>query len=198
MKDTDIRLLLRPLVERKFTGFLICDELSIHEGKSRIDLAVVADTGIHGFEIKSRVDNIKRLKGNQSERMSRVCETATLVVDPAHLWKADGVIPSWWGITCLEFDYNDKPSLMVERHPKPNPNVSAVDVARCFWKEEILSILGNNEPFKSMNKKQLYEIMGNSFPLPTLYQLLDIRLRKRMVRDNRWAAMHGIDHGLDE
>ncbi len=70
---------------------LIIHELSVCQGKARIDVALI-DTGIHGYEIKGYTDNLSRLP-RQVSIYNRVCDTATVVVAEQHLQEVVNIVP---------------------------------------------------------------------------------------------------------
>lgn len=97
--DADIRAALhsRLLVEHAADAdTVIIDELGLCRGKVRVDVAVVNGL-LHGYEIKSDRDSLRRL-GGQVEFYGRVLDRATLVVGERHLAKTLEIVPSWWGI----------------------------------------------------------------------------------------------------
>jgi hypothetical protein len=86
MRDIDVRTVLAAEVERRYKGdseTLIIHELSVCSGNARIDLAVV-NGKLHGYEIKSDSDTLKRLPA-QSEVYNAVFDQVTIVVGEHHL-----------------------------------------------------------------------------------------------------------------
>src|SRR5690606_14499419 len=78
---------------------VIINELDVCAGSAIMDIVVV-NGEIHGFEIKSERDNLKRLP-QQISYYNRVFDRVTLVVSSDHLDKAQEMIPEWWGIYCI-------------------------------------------------------------------------------------------------
>src|SRR5690625_2530468 len=105
MNDRDVRTLLLDELHTEYSycnETRIINELGLDFGASRIDVAVV--NGImHGFEIKSDLDNLDRLP-RQMEYYNKAFERMTLVVSRKHLSEAKGIIPSWWGIKTISAD----------------------------------------------------------------------------------------------
>src|SRR3989442_15101479 len=75
----------------------ILDELGLRHGAARVDIAVVNGI-IHGFELKSDSDNLKRLP-SQVQIYNSVLDKVTLVVGRRHASAAIALVPRWWGIT---------------------------------------------------------------------------------------------------
>lgn len=103
--DVDIRKILYSsfLAEKEFieeADTVIINELDVCAGVSRADIAVV-NGKIHGYEIKSKQDNLERLPG-QVENYNRVFDTMTIVTYKGHLDKVRNIVPKWWGIKCID------------------------------------------------------------------------------------------------
>src|SRR5580704_6657611 len=75
----------------------IIDELGVMHGSARVDMAVVNGI-IHGFELKSDLDTLRRLP-EQMEAYNSVFDQITLVVGKQHVQEAINAAPEWWGIT---------------------------------------------------------------------------------------------------
>ena len=79
--DVDIRSALRSRLLAKHAAdadTVIIDELGVCRGKVRVDVAVVNGM-LHGYEIKSDRDNLRRFSG-QVDFYGKVLDRATLVV----------------------------------------------------------------------------------------------------------------------
>jgi len=74
----------------------ILDELGLRHGAARIDIAVVNGI-VHGYELKSDADNLKRLP-RQIQIYDSVLDKVTLVVGSRHAKEAERMVPPWWGI----------------------------------------------------------------------------------------------------
>ena len=88
MKEEDVRdalhTYLRDNLKDKYFTSLIIDELGVLEGSFRVDMAVIHKEELHGFEIKSASDNLKRLP-SQQENYCKVFDRMTLVCDQKHV-----------------------------------------------------------------------------------------------------------------
>jgi hypothetical protein len=139
--DGQIRAALRGLLASKHEDdpdTLILDELAIWGGEIRADLAVLNGC-MHGFEIKSDADTLKRLP-RQVEAYNAVFERATLVVSPRHLDRAVTLIPGWWGIIAVE-SIGEGIELKPLRAEQVNPSPEADAIAAFLWRQEALTIL---------------------------------------------------------
>lgn len=64
-------------------------------GACRVDVCVI-NGHLHGYEIKSDVDTLRRLP-LQQQFYSDVLDKATIVVGQRHLDHALETLPAWWG-----------------------------------------------------------------------------------------------------
>ena len=80
---------------------LVLDELGLVHSRCRVDLAVI-NRHVHGFEIKSAADSLRRLP-DQLEVYRQALQTLTLVVDMRHLRAVVDAVPDWCGILLVRF-----------------------------------------------------------------------------------------------
>lgn len=141
--DSDIRKVLfnsflneKDYIEEPDT--VIINELDVCAGISRADIVVV-NGKIHGYEIKSKQDNLGRLPG-QIESYNRVFNTMTIVTYKSHLKKIRSIVPKWWGIKCI---YEEDGNIILKnvRKPKENSNINIQNVAMLLWKDEMIDLL---------------------------------------------------------
>ena len=102
--DTDIRAALRNKLTSTYGNHpetVVLDELGVCRGEVRVDVAVV-NGKIHGYEIKSDRDSLRRLAG-QVELYGKVLDQATLVVGERHFDAAAAMLPEWWGLLLVDF-----------------------------------------------------------------------------------------------
>ena len=81
MRDIDVRTVLAAEVARRYKGdadTLIIHELGVCSGDARIDLAVV-NGKLHGYEIKSDADTLKRLPAQAEARLLWRAEALSLL-----------------------------------------------------------------------------------------------------------------------
>ncbi len=143
---------------KKQVNTKIIEELGIFHGSARIDIAVVNGI-IHGYELKSDMDNLKRLP-HQIKIYNSVLDKVTLVVSENHLYEAIAIIPEWWGITIAQSIIPGKQLKLVKiRKPEQNPKQESYEIATLLWRNEALDILeklGKAKGFRSKTKEDIY------------------------------------------
>lgn len=103
LRDQDVReALLEDLskIYKDEPNTRIINELGIDFGASRVDIAVVNGI-LHGYEIKSESDTLKRLP-KQMEYYNRLFERLTIVIDEKFYDDIQKIVPNWWGITIVK------------------------------------------------------------------------------------------------
>ena len=181
MRDIDVRTALAAEVERRYqadSDTLIIHELGVCSGDARIDLAVV-NGKIHGYEIKSDADTLKRLPA-QAEVYSAVFDLVTIVVGEHHLDAVRAIVPEWWGI--VKAAPGNPVTLSELRPPKKNPSPDPMAIARLLWREEALNLLKEASlegGVKSKPRDVIYKRLVNSLPLEELRRLVRCQLRAR-------------------
>lgn len=143
--DADIRRILfdsflSELDYIKEPDTVIINELDVCSGVSRIDIAVI-NGKIHGYEIKSKQDNLERLP-SQIESYNCVFDTITIVTYKSHLEKIKTIVPKWWGIKCI-YEKNGNIILKNIRKARENSNIKIQNVAMLLWKDEMIDLLLN-------------------------------------------------------
>ncbi|MCL1815989.1 MAG: sce7726 family protein [Clostridiales bacterium] len=146
-KDENIRKVLKSLLVeelRQIQGETGCparvfSELGVDHGVYRVDVVTVNDI-IHGYEIKSDADDLKRLP-EQAEAYSRVFGRVTLVVGETYIIRALSIIPDWWGVKLAKGNPNGTASLSDIREALDNKSQDILSVARLLWRQEALDIL---------------------------------------------------------
>jgi len=149
----------------------IIDELGVLHGEARIDLAVIYQGTIHGFEVKSDVDSLSRLP-EQMKIYNSVFSKITLVVGKKHIFEAIKIIPEWWGISMAKIANADKTVLLYEiRKADLNPAQDSVSVARLLWKDEAISMLEDIDEASGVRSKTralIYKKIAEVFDRTTL------------------------------
>jgi len=170
--DLSIRSALKEDLESRHSRdekVRIIEELGVSHGTARIDIAVV--NGImHGYEIKSDQDTLRRLP-EQISAFSLVFDEMTLVVGKNHLYDAINIVPDWWGITMAKTNLNGAVIFQVIRENGNNENQDAVSIARLLWRDEALEILaeaGEANGFYSKSRDYIYEKLSIVFDKKTL------------------------------
>lgn len=151
--DKDIRLKMKELYEG--TPHLWIDELAIPKKICLADVVIIDKENpgyMHGFEIKSEIDTLKRLE-LQIPYYSKVFSKCTLIVAEKHEEKAVEMIPDWWGIIVvvpLGFDefgeILDDICLLEVREAKQNPvRLEAKSLLQLLWRTELLSLIADKK-----------------------------------------------------
>lgn len=156
LKDKDVRkLLLRNLNDlyENDSNTRIINELGIDFGASRVDVAVV--NGImHGYEIKSDLDNLDRLP-RQMEYYNKMFERMTIVTSKKHLNEILALVPKWWGIQVVS-SCNNK--LIVKRKGRYKKQNDKELLLKLLWKKDLegfVDVLQLPKKFKNKKKNQL-------------------------------------------
>lgn len=180
MRDADVRAALLDHLESEFAGdpeTLIIEELQT--GPSRVDVAVI-NGKMHGFEIKSDADTLKRLP-EQSKSYGRLFDYITIVSGRHHNECARRLLPEWWGITVAE---PCDPIALVEIRPAcPNPSPDAMSAARLLWRSEVLFLLEiahQTAGIKSKPKEILYRRLVDTCAPDELRHLVREQLKTRV------------------
>jgi hypothetical protein len=154
MNDPQLRSALKRKVLSRYTNdpnTRILDELGLRHGAARIDIAVVNGI-VHGFELKSDKDTLKRLP-HQVQIYSSVLDKVTLVVGSRHANEAERMVPQWWGIKVAVVGARGGFDFVDVRRATKNPAQDAVAVCRLLWRDEALSLLYELGQAKSLQHK---------------------------------------------
>jgi len=160
---------------------LVVDELGILHGKSRIDIAVI-NGAMHGYEIKSEDDHLKRLEG-QVVSYNSVFDKLTLVVADKHSSQALTKIPDWWGVIIAFKGERGGVKLEHYQSAKTNPNIDPISVAKLLWRPEaidLLASLGFSGKDLSGNRLELYGRIVDRLSLDELQQFVRKTLKERV------------------
>ncbi|WP_214873349.1 sce7726 family protein [Exiguobacterium sp. s140] len=172
-------------------GMFYIEELAIPKRVCLADIVMTSkrDTsGLHGYEIKSEVDSLKRLP-LQIEYYSRVFERCTLIVAENHEEKARDMIPDWWGIIVVVregFDSYGEPTdsftLLDVREASLNPNPrQKYALLQLLWRNELLELISSYELDidRSLKKRGLREQVAKELSSEQLEQQVKQFLLKR-------------------
>jgi hypothetical protein len=182
MKDSDIRQIMLLTLDQQYKNdpdTIIIEELGLCQGESRIDIAVV-NGSIHGFEIKSNQDTLRRLAG-QVSIYSRVLDSITLVVGSEHLDEALKIIPKWWGVVVAK-EREGQVYLHKKRKGRLNPGPDPFAVAQLLWREEALQVLKEHDLHRGIVSKPrtiLWKKLAENLPTDELMDLVRGFLKSR-------------------
>lgn len=151
--DADIRPALRRHLQSVHPGARVLDEVGLHHGQVRVDVAVLTVDALHGYEVKAEADTLQRLP-TQTWRYSEVMDACTLVVTSSHLEEAAALVPTWWGLLAAEPE-----GFRPVRPAGVNPGPDAHNTARLLWRDEVLALLeqlGAVRGYRAASKNRLY------------------------------------------
>lgn len=162
MNDWNIRTVLKKELMRRYAkeeDTLVLDELGLRHGAARIDLVVV-NHQLHGYEIKSDLDSLRRLP-DQIKAYNSVMDRVTLVVGYRHAYDALRMVPEWWGVRLAETKKRSGTVVLSNaRPPRDNPRVDLNAVVALLWRNEALAILeemGATRGIRSKPRTEIYE-----------------------------------------
>lgn len=184
MRDRDIRAALREslrLAHQNEPDTLFIDELGLCQGIVRVDFAVI-NGSLNGYEIKSEMDTLDRLPGQQAI-YNKTLNTVTIVASGGHIPKIIKMVPEWWGIT-EAVGGEGKVELQQVRKAAPNPHIDPFAVVQLLWRDEVLSILEDLHLDKGIQHKPrrvLWKKLIENRPVEELCHLVRRQLK---VRDN--------------
>lgn len=188
MKDYQLRLALKRKVLARHVGdpeTRVLDELGLRHGAARIDIAVVNGI-LHGFELKSDQDNLKRLP-HQLKIYNSVLDRITLVVGQRHVHEALKIIPEWWGVKVAEVGSRGAINFSDYRKPRNNPLVDIRCVSKLLWKEEALNLLneiGEAEGLRYKPRAVIYSKLAEVADAT----LIRLRVRHQLKTRTSWRS----------
>ncbi len=144
MRDAEIKRALRagPLrAYRDDPETRIVEELGLFQGFSRIDVAVI-NGSLHGFEIKSECDSLRRLP-NQIAAYGAIFDTLTAVVSPKHLRGVVRLLPPWWGVLVVRASGSPQacPQWECVRSAVQNQTADITALVQLLWRDEAAGLL---------------------------------------------------------
>ncbi len=181
--EIDVRKALRDSLMAAFRadpGTLILEELGLRHGATRVDMVAV-NGYLHGFEVKSDRDSLKRLP-RQVKMYSEILDYVTLVVGQRHAAKAKATIPNWWGIQVVARDQDDKVRLQEVRAPMQNPNPDKLAIAKLLWRDEAIDLLeeiGAADGIRSKPRRFVYARLAEVIPMDALRSRVRHQLKSR-------------------
>lgn len=187
MRDRDIRdILVKSLKTKckKNGKTILIEELGLCQGISRVDVAVI-NGALHGYEIKSERDSLKRLPVQQ-EFYNRIFDYVTIVASTRHIQKIKKNIPLWWGL--LEAKYrNDELVLKKIRPVKRNTSVDPKFLVQLLWKDEALNILKARNVHKGVLSKTREDIWNRLVEKLSINELR-FEVRKTIKERKFWRS----------
>jgi len=183
VNDAEIRKSFHRKGLRHYRGrrdTLVVDELGLHHGDARADIAVI-NGRLLGYEIKSDDDVLRRLPG-QVQAYSAVFDHVEIITCACHIAAVRRMVPKWWGITLCTRGPRGAIRFTADRRGKANPNVILMSVAKLLWRTEaveILSKVGETGAALRAPRQVLYERLVELLPSAKLRSLVRSCLRER-------------------
>ena len=164
---------------------LVINELGLLHGSNRIDVAVINNC-IHGYEIKSSKDTLKRLNG-QLKVYAMTLQKITFVVAPNHIDELMTSVPPWSGIIVANKGKNGGISFKTLRRARTNPNFDMFSVSHLLWRDEAQSILkskGLSTKDVNVNRKALYNLICHHLETKEIVSLI----KQAFINREKWRV----------
>ncbi|PID45050.1 MAG: hypothetical protein CSB47_10425 [Proteobacteria bacterium] len=188
MRDYDVRQSVWRLLEQEHANdddTLMLDELSILNGSTRVDIAVI-NGEITGYELKSERDTLDRLP-TQRDLYNRVLDRVSIVVAENHRDAALRIIPEWWGVWIAHSTEQNRVEVSQEREAKKNVMLDAETICSFLWRDEALQILesmGASRGVKSKPREAIYKRLTEVLSLDEIC----VQARKTLKTRQGWRV----------
>lgn len=195
MRDKEIRNVLLQHLHKKYhndSNTLIIEEFGLCQGNSRVDIAVINGT-IHGYEIKSEQDTLRRLP-RQKKIYNEVFDYVTIVASTHHLSKIRKQVPEWWGLKEVQC-VDDNIRLVKKRTCKKNRMVNSLALVQLLWREEAFEILKRRKIHQGLSGKPRRQLWARLAESLTLDELSD-QIREKIKMRAHWRSER--KQGLDD
>lgn len=183
--DSDIRQAIYAKLIPEIIGTSpsrVVNEMSICAGDARVDIAVI-NGKLHGFEIKSEADTLARLEG-QISAYNRVFDTMTIICGENHLDAVTEIIPPWWGIYSVKYNFSTVQFTKI-RYAEVNNDVCKIALAQLLWKSELAALLNEAGVRKGISGKpcrELWKIVSDTFST----NVLKVKVREALKIRADW------------
>jgi len=177
--DAEIRgVLLQRLRERHSDemDIVFLEEIGLCRGQAFVDVAVV-NGSIHGYEIKSDRDSLRRLAG-QVAMYGRVLDRASLVVGTKYVDQAVNAVPAWWEIQIVEA-LDSGLRLKRLRAGRKNPARDARALVELLWLDAALVLLAERGGIRGYSGRSRREIWDRVCDLYTIDEIAEA-VRKQL------------------
>ena len=182
VRDPEIRSALSRLFRRE--GVLrgrtvVVQELGLRRSDAIVDVAVV-NGSLHGYEIKSDADTLRRL-ARQVKVYGQILDRATLVVGRQHLVAARRMVPRWWGLIVVDAGHRGAALLSV-RGNRENPARDARSLAELLWLDEareLLAARGALRGFRDKPRPAVWDRLCEVYSLDEVAAEVRARLKAR-------------------
>lgn len=195
MRDIDVRQALHRKVladHHDDPSTLVLDELGLWYGVARVDIAVV-NGYVHGYEIKSDSDTLKRLP-EQARIYSAVLDRVTLVAGDKHIDKAREIVPSWWALKTATMGPRGAVHFREVRMGGLNPHPEPLAIAALLWRDELLTILERAGVARGVRGKPRGEVTRRVVETLSVRDLRDA-VRACLKARSGWRDDTALIHG---
>jgi len=182
LSDAEIRPALRSKILGDYgdADSVLIEELGLCRGQVRIDMALV-NGHLHGFEIKSDRDSLKRL-GIQAEIYSKVFDRMTIVAGERHL---DGILeclPLWWGVLQA---VQGTSGVLFKSHRKGRRNLSrdSRTLVELLWLDDAITFLEQRDSARGVRGKPrrvVWDKVCDCYTLDEIAENVRERLKARV------------------
>jgi hypothetical protein len=173
----------RLIAEQTHADTVLFEELGLCRGLVRADIAVV-NGSVHGYEIKSDLDSLRRLR-SQVEVYSKVLDYATLVVGDRFLDEAVRMIPESWGVLHAHLGADDLEFKTI-RNAIPNPGRDPRALAELLWCEEAIALLQKFDALRGVRGKPrriLWDRISERVRIEDIAAAVRDALKSRAIRE---------------
>ncbi len=182
MRDADIRRVLLGQIRAQHRGHpetAIVEELGLRQGTVRIDLAVINGM-IHGFEIKSAADTLRRLP-TQASVYGQVLDRVTIVLAEHHRADAVAAVPGWWSVWVAS---NQAAGIGLEcwRDGAQNPCIEKRALAELLWRDDAVALLcsrGLERHAQRRPRSFCWDLIADQFTAVEIAAFVRSRIRER-------------------
>ena len=129
---------------------VVIEELGLCRGRVRLDIAVVNGL-LHGYEIKSDRDSLRRLHG-QVDVYGKVLDRATLVVGDRFRKVAPELVPPWWGLVHA-YARGEKLDFRTIRSARNNPQREPRALVELLWFDQAMRLLEQRGVARGVRRK---------------------------------------------
>ena len=183
--DRAIRTALKPrlIAEQTHADTVLFEELGLCRGLVRADIAVV-NGSLHGYEIKSDLDSLRRLR-NQVDVYSKVLDYATLVVGDRLLDEAVKAIPESWGVLHAHLVADDLEFNTI-RNAVQNPGRDPRALAELLWFKEAVALLQKFDALRGVRGKPrriLWDRISERVRIEDIAAAVRDALKSRAIRE---------------
>jgi hypothetical protein len=181
--DKELRAPLVKLLRAQYPDARLVQEWSV--GQSRVDVALIVNGELHGYEIKSARDSLARLK-QQVNDYSRVFNRCTLVCDWKHAHKARTIVPAWWGVWQMGDIFDDGRMCLDRFDGFRNHCFDATALCWLLWHREMRALLQRRclDWRTYRGKRQMVECIAERVPASELQRaVVDCLLARDTWKD---------------